>query len=39
MEAMKMQNLIKSEASGKVKTVNITVGDSVAVDEVMIELE
>jgi propionyl-CoA carboxylase alpha chain len=39
MEAMKMQNLIKSEMAGKVKSVNIKVGDSIAVDEVMIEFE
>lgn len=39
MEAMKMQNLIKSETQGKVKTVKIKEGDSVAVDEIMIEFE
>jgi propionyl-CoA carboxylase alpha chain len=39
MEAMKMQNLIRSERTGKVKKVNIAQGDSVAVDAVMIEFE
>lgn len=39
MEAMKMQNLIKSETSGTVKTVKIKAGDSIAVDEIMIEFE
>jgi len=37
IEAMKMQNIIKSEIEGTVKTVNIKAGDSVAVDEVLIE--
>lgn len=39
MEAMKMQNLIKSETTGKIKTVKVKPGDSIAVDEVMIEFE
>ena len=37
IEAMKMQNTIKAEASGNVKTINVTAGESVAADEVMIE--
>ena len=39
MEAMKMQNLIKSEREGKIKTVRIKKGDAVAVDAVLIEFE
>lgn len=39
MEAMKMQNLIKSERAGKIKTIKIKKGDSVAVDSVLIEFE
>mmetsp|Transcript_3261 Transcript_3261/g.2205 ORF Transcript_3261/g.2205 Transcript_3261/m.2205 type:complete len:80 (-) Transcript_3261:61-300(-) len=39
IEAMKMQNLIKSEVSGKIKKVNIKPGQAVAVDELLIEFE
>mmetsp|Transcript_34469 Transcript_34469/g.33664 ORF Transcript_34469/g.33664 Transcript_34469/m.33664 type:complete len:80 (+) Transcript_34469:279-518(+) len=39
IEAMKMQNLIKSEIEGKIKSVNIKPGQSVAVDELLIEFE
>lgn len=39
MEAMKMQNIIKSEIEGVVKAVHIKAGDSVAVDEILIEFE
>ena len=38
VEAMKMQNIIRAEADGTVKAVNVAGGDSVAADEVMIEL-
>ncbi len=37
IEAMKMQNTIKAEASGTVKAINVTAGESVAADQVMIE--
>ena len=37
IEAMKMQNLIKAERDGVVKTVGVKAGDSVAADEVLIE--
>ena len=37
IEAMKMQNTIKAEASGNVKAINVSAGESVAADEVMIE--
>ena len=37
IEAMKMQNIIKAEANGSVKAVNVKAGESVAADEVMIE--
>mmetsp|Transcript_4068 Transcript_4068/g.4699 ORF Transcript_4068/g.4699 Transcript_4068/m.4699 type:complete len:143 (-) Transcript_4068:3-431(-) len=39
MEAMKMQNLIKSERCGVIKAINIKEGDAVAVDAVLIEFE
>ncbi|MEL6472461.1 MAG: acetyl/propionyl/methylcrotonyl-CoA carboxylase subunit alpha [Pseudomonadota bacterium] len=37
VEAMKMQNIIRAEAGGTVKAINVTAGDSVAADEIMIE--
>jgi len=37
LEAMKMQNIIKSERDGKVKNVLVKKGQSVGVDEIMIE--
>ncbi|MEM6948103.1 MAG: biotin/lipoyl-containing protein, partial [Pseudomonadota bacterium] len=37
VEAMKMQNIIRAEADGTVKAVNVAGGESVAADEVMIE--
>lgn len=39
IEAMKMQNIIKAERDGKIKSVNVKAGDSVAVDELLIEFE
>ena len=39
IEAMKMQNVLKSEVSGKIKKVNVKAGDSVVVDEILIEFE
>ena len=39
VEAMKMQNIIRAEAAGKVKSINVGAGDSVAADEVMVEFE
>ncbi len=38
VEAMKMQNIIRAEADGVVKTVSASAGASVAADEVLIEL-
>jgi propionyl-CoA carboxylase alpha chain len=32
IEAMKMQNLIKSQREGKIKSIKVKAGDSVAVD-------
>jgi len=32
IEAMKMQNILKSEREGVIKSVNVVAGDSVAVD-------
>ena len=37
IEAMKMQNIIKAERDGLVKTVGAKAGDSVAADEVLVE--
>eukprot|EP00094_Tigriopus_californicus_P010748 TCALIF_10366-PA protein Name:"Similar to pcca-1 Propionyl-CoA carboxylase alpha chain, mitochondrial (Caenorhabditis elegans)" AED:0.05 eAED:0.05 QI:0/0/0/0.85/0.66/0.57/7/0/704 len=39
VEAMKMQNSMKASATGKVKAINIKVGDTVEEDQVLIELE
>ncbi len=39
VEAMKMQNIIRAEANGTVKSVNVAGGDSVAADQIMIEFE
>jgi propionyl-CoA carboxylase alpha chain len=36
---MKMQNIIKSEVEGKIKKVNVKPGQSVAVDELLIEFQ
>ena len=38
VEAMKMQNMIRSERDGKVVKVNVSAGAAVAADEVMVEL-
>ncbi|MAB10181.1 MAG: acetyl/propionyl-CoA carboxylase subunit alpha, partial [Hyphomonas sp.] len=37
VEAMKMQNIIRAEATGTVKAINVSAGDSVAADEIMVE--
>ena len=37
VEAMKMQNIIRAEATGTVKAINVEAGDSVAADAVMVE--
>lgn len=39
IEAMKMQNIIKSEREGKIKSVSCKAGDSVTVDALLIEFE
>lgn len=39
VEAMKMQNIIRADSTGTVKAVNVAAGDSVAADEIMVELE
>ena len=39
IEAMKMQNILKSERDGKIKSVKVIAGDSVAVDQLLIEFE
>jgi propionyl-CoA carboxylase alpha chain len=38
IEAMKMQNIIKAERDGVVKAVSAKAGDSVAADEILVEL-
>ena len=37
VEAMKMQNIIRAEATGTVKAINVEPGDSVAADAIMVE--
>ena len=39
IEAMKMENIIKSEKKSKVKKVNCKEGDSLEVDQVIFEFE
>ncbi len=39
VEAMKMENILRAEKTGTVKKVNASQGDSLAVDEVILELE
>jgi propionyl-CoA carboxylase alpha chain len=38
IEAMKMQNIIRAERDGVVKTIGAAAGDSVAADDVLAEL-
>ncbi|KAI9028491.1 carbamoyl-phosphate synthase L chain, ATP binding domain-containing protein [Hyaloraphidium curvatum] len=37
VEAMKMQNVLRSSRSGKIAKINVKVGDSVAADEILVE--
>lgn len=39
VEAMKMQNIIRAERDGVVKSVKVTAGSAIAADEIMIELD
>ena len=39
VEAMKMENVLRAERDGRVKAVKASPGDSLAVDEVIIEFE
>ena len=39
VEAMKMQNIIRAEADGTVKAINVEAGNPVAADEIMVEFE
>jgi propionyl-CoA carboxylase alpha chain len=39
VEAMKMENILRAGKSGVVKTVEAQAGDSLAVDQVILELE
>jgi biotin carboxyl carrier protein len=36
---MKMQNILRCTAGGKVKAVKVKVGDTVATDDVLVEFE
>jgi len=39
VEAMKMQNVLRAEASGKVKSIKVKPGAAVSVDQILIEFE
>lgn len=39
VEAMKMQNSMKTSVTGKVKAIHVKPGDTVEEDQVMVELE
>ena len=39
VEAMKMENILRAEKQGKVAKINAAEGDSLSVDEVILELE
>jgi len=39
VEAMKMENILRAEKSGRVKSVSAVTGDSLAVDQVILEME
>jgi propionyl-CoA carboxylase alpha chain len=39
VEAMKMENILRAEKTGRVKSVSAVVGDSLAVDQVILEME
>jgi|LGOV01.1.fsa_nt_gb acetyl/propionyl-CoA carboxylase alpha subunit len=39
LEAMKMENIIKANSSGKLKSININIGDAVEKNEVLLEVE
>lgn len=39
IEAMKMQNVLRAEADGVIKSVGCKAGDNLSVDEIIIEFE
>jgi propionyl-CoA carboxylase alpha chain len=39
IEAMKMENILRAEKAGTIKTINAKAGDSLAVDAIILELE
>ena len=39
VEAMKMENILRAERPGVVKTVNSAAGDSLAADQIIVEFE
>jgi len=39
VEAMKMENILRAERSGTVSKINAAAGDSLAVDDVIMEFE
>ena len=39
IEAMKMENILKAEQDGKVKKISATAGESLSVDQIIVEFE
>ena len=39
IEAMKMENILKAEQDGKVKKISAAAGESLSVDQIIIEFE
>ncbi len=39
IEAMKMENILRAERKGVVKLINKSVGDTIAVDEIIMEFD
>ena len=39
IEAMKMENILRAEKSARISKINAAVGDSLAVDDVIMEFE
>jgi propionyl-CoA carboxylase alpha chain len=39
VEAMKMENVLRAEKKGKIKKINANQGNSLSVDEVIVEFE
>ena len=39
VEAMKMENILRAQKAGRVKAVSAAAGDSLAVDQIILEME